>query len=432
MHFERALDAERTLRYSLRAGANAVARNAPREALEHLRRALALTPAPGPSSRSLPAERVEIGIDVRLALRPVLSLLGEGRQALALLREADALAEQLGDDIRRGRVWAFTTTMHTVLGETDEAVAAGRRALAFAERRDDPALRVVTVGALEQAYFFRGEHQRVVALASANLARLPPTWTYECLGGVSPIGIYDRYFLVQSLAELGRFDEARREAATAIRLAGGTDHATGIGSAYYAATTLHVLAGEWEAAGETVEQAVAAFSAGDVALHVPWALACSAWVLARLGRSRTAAARLPETERLLDAHVAKGIAVAQGWGYHALGRAALLLGDVDEAGRLADRARATSVSQPGYAAHTAHLLGDIAAHPDRLNASSARAHYLDAKARAQALGMRPLLARCQEGLELLHRRAGQHRRAGPHPVEPRAPDQRRRGATSSA
>jgi hypothetical protein len=40
------------------------------------------------------------------------------------------------------------------------------------------------------------------------------------------------------------------------------------------------------------------------------------------------------------------------------------------------------------------LLGDIAAHPDRVDADTAEAHYHQALALAEALGLRPLAARC--------------------------------------
>jgi tetratricopeptide (TPR) repeat protein len=411
MHFQGAHDAERTLRYLQHAGQNAVSRNAPREALEYLTRALALVPAPDDGASPLPSSLAAHGVDVRLALRPILSLLGESRRALELLREAGTLAERLEDDGRRGRVWAFTTTMHTVLGHTDDAVPCGIRALDVARRRDDLELHLVAAGALEQAHYFRGEYAQVVELATENLGLLPSDWTYRCFGSVSPIGIYDRYFLIQSLAELGRCEEAAAEAAEAIRLARGTDHATGIGSAYYAATTLHILRGEWKAAGATVEQAIAAFAAGDVALHLPWALASSAWVLARLGDLRVAGARVAAAERLLEEHAAKGIALAQSWAFHALGRATLLLDHSDEARRLADRALAEAASHPGYAAHALNLLGDVTVRLNPLYASSAEHYYISARSRAATIGMRPLLMQCHLGLAFLYRRTNRRRAA---------------------
>jgi sugar phosphate isomerase/epimerase len=82
-------------------------------------------------------------------------------------------------------------------------------------------------------------------------------------------------------------------------------------------------------------------------------------------------------------------------------------------GRLAD---ATRIAQDGLAAarqrgdrgvegHILRLLGDIAAHPDRLEVDTAEAHYRQALTLAEELGLRPLLAHCHLGLGKLYRRA---------------------------
>jgi hypothetical protein len=75
-------------------------------------------------------------------------------------------------------------------------------------------------------------------------------------------------------------------------------------------------------------------------------------------------------------------------------------------GRLAD---ATRIAQDGLAAarlqgrrwvegQLLRLLGDIAAHPDRFEVNTAAAHYRQALALAEALGLRPLMAHCHLGL----------------------------------
>jgi tetratricopeptide (TPR) repeat protein len=91
-------------------------------------------------------------------------------------------------------------------------------------------------------------------------------------------------------------------------------------------------------------------------------------------------------------------------------------------GRLAD---ATRIAQEGLAAarqrgeravegHVLRFLGDIAAHPDRVEVDTAEAHYRQALTLAEALGQRPLLARCHLGLGALYRRAGTRQQAREH------------------
>src|SRR5262249_14641631 len=111
--------------------------------------------------------------DIRLDLRSVLHQLGEPRRGLERLHEAEAFAERLHDDRRRGRVCAVRTPAHAHLGELDEALACGTRALEIAGVLGDLPLRILSTSLLEQAHYYRGEYERVVELATGNLAALP-------------------------------------------------------------------------------------------------------------------------------------------------------------------------------------------------------------------------------------------------------------------
>ena len=124
-------------------------------------------------------------------------------------------------------------------------------------------------------------------------------------------------------------------------------------------------------------------------------VASSAWVLAQLGEASEALTRLREGEQLLEHNAAKGIFDNHGGDYHWLGRAALLLGRLDEARVMGDRAFKYSPSHPGFVAHVLHLLGDIATHPPRFDAESGAAHYRQALALAarHAPAHRPLSPR---------------------------------------
>jgi tetratricopeptide (TPR) repeat protein len=143
-------------------------------------------------------------------------------------------------------------------------------------------------------------------------------------------------------------------------------------------------------------------------------VASSAWVLAQLGEASEALNRLREGEQLLEGFGARGIVGQRGWAYHSLGRACLLLDELDEARRLGDRAVEFSPRHPGFAAHALHLLGDIAAHPDRFDAESGEGHYRQALALAEPRGMRPLVAHCHLGLGKLYRRTDEREQAQEH------------------
>jgi len=400
---------EKAVPYLRQAGNKAATRSALPEARGWFEQALGVLDTLPESPSTL-----EQGFEIRLELRLVLSMFGEVRRALERLREAETLAERLNDDRRRGRVWAVATNAHSHLGELDEALVTGTRALEIAGRLGDLRLRIFATNFLEQAHFFRGEYERVVQLATDNLAAVPAAWVSESFGAAMPISVYDRYRLVQSLAQLGRFAEAAQYETEALRLAEATHHAYTVGMVHDAASGFRLLKGDWAKARSLNEHWVAVVQTGNRASDLPEAVAFSAWVLAQVGEESEAMSRLREGEQILERHVAKGYLGIVGWTYCALGRAALLLGRLDEARRLGDRAVEYSPSHPGFAAHALHLLGDIATHPDRFDAERGEAHYRQALALAEPRGMRPLVAHCHLGLGTLYRRTGKREQARDH------------------
>jgi DNA-binding NtrC family response regulator/tetratricopeptide (TPR) repeat protein len=398
---------EKAAIYLRQAGNRAAARSALADARDWFEQALALLETLPPSPIFL-----EQAFEIRLELRPVLTQLGEPRRVLERLREAEAIAVRLNDEGRRGRSWALMAGVHSQLGELNEAAVAGGRALEIADRLGDLRLRILATSYLELVHYWRGDYERTVQLATENLASLPADWTYEHLGNTAPASIFDRHFLVMSLAELGRFDEAGEPEAEAIRLAEPTQHAFSVGLPYYAAGTRHLLAGDWAKARSLIERVIGVFRSGNVVFMLPYAVAFSAWALAQLGgETGEVLGRLEEGQLLLENMAAMGIVSLNAWGYQALGRACLAIGWLDEARNLGERTIARLPLQRGFTAHALHLLGDVATHPDRFDAARGEAHYRQALALAEERGMRPLIAHCHLGLGRLFRRTGEPEQA---------------------
>jgi tetratricopeptide (TPR) repeat protein len=397
---------ERAVHYLRQAGAKTAARSALPEAQIWFEQALGVLEAL-PGSRS----RLEQAFETRVELRPVLTLRGEFQMALERLREAEALAERLNDDSRRGRVYAFMTNIHTQLGERDDALVTGSRALKIAERLGDLRLRIIATTYLGQIHYYSGDYERVVELAMDNLASLPAGWVYERFGLPTPASIYTRWCLLPSLAHLGRFDETAKDEAEVIRLAEPTQHAYTIGETYFAVGTVRLIRGDWAGARSFLEHARAVLQAGNVFLALPGPLAGAAWALAQLGEEGDALNRVRETELLLEHHAAKGLLTIRRWASRWLARACLRLGRLDDARRLSIGAVECLPAQTGLAAHTFHLLGDIASHPDGFDAESGETHYLEALALAKPLRMRPLVARCHLGLGTLYQKVGRQEEA---------------------
>jgi len=336
----------------------------------------------------------------------VLRQLGEGRKMLERLREAEVIAEQLRDDRRLGQVCALMATVHSTLGELDEALAIGTRGLDIAQRLGDLRVRIVAASHLEQAHYYRGEYEHTVESASNSLAALPADWAHENFGMTALPSVFGRAHLIMSLAELGRFAEAARYEAEATRFAESSEHVFTIGWAHFGASMLHLVQGDWAKARLRVERWIAMLRTANVAMLLPWAVAASAWALAQSGEASEALDRIREAEQLLECEAARGIVAYGGWAYGAVGRACLLLGQLDAARRLGDRSVASSRRQSGFTAHALRLLGDIAIDANGFDAETGEAYYGEALALANRQRMRPLAAHCHLGLGRLYRRAG--------------------------
>jgi class 3 adenylate cyclase/tetratricopeptide (TPR) repeat protein len=407
---------DKATRYLRQSGLKAAARSALHEAREAFEQALRVL-------QSLPEDRatIEQAFDTLLELRSVLIPLGQGRRVLDTLREAERLAERLNDDGRRGQIYAFLTHVQGLLGEVDDAIVSGTRGLSIARAREDGELRILTTSFLVQAHHYRSDFEQTVKLARENLATAAPNIALERAGGGHVlVAVRDRAFLVSSLAHLGRFDEAAADAAIAMRLAVPTRHALTIGLAHYGAEPLHLVRGDWATAQSVLEDHIATARTGNVFLQLPGVIAASAWALAQLGDFERAANRLREGEQLLKAHEANGLALHHGWGYYALGRAALIMDRPEESCRLSRRALKPSSAPNGFAAYTLHLLGDIWAQPGHLKADRAEAHYREALKQAETRRMRPLVAHCHLGLGKLYRRTGDGAKAEEHLTTARA------------
>jgi class 3 adenylate cyclase/tetratricopeptide (TPR) repeat protein len=400
---------EQAVPYLRQAGLKAAERSALREARAWFEEALSIL-------RVLPESRsaLEQAFEIRFELRLVLNQLGEIHLALDRLREAETLAETLNDDDRRGRVWAFMANSHALLGELDEALTFGSRALAIARGVGRPQIRILATAMLEQVHYLRGEYGRAIELAVDNVTALPVNSVAKTIGGGAWLPVFDRFYLAMGLAELGRFAEAAEYAAEAIALAEPTNHSFTIALASGAAGVPHLLKGDWPKAHLCIEHVIPALRSGSIALLLLHFVAASALILVQCGEASEAMNRVQEAQQILEYRRAGGSVGDLGLSYQWLGSACLLAGRLDSAQSLAHQALECSPVQFGFAAHIQHLLGDIASHPDRFDAESGEVHYRQALALAEPRSMRPLVAHCHLGLGKLYRRLGKQQEAHEH------------------
>jgi tetratricopeptide (TPR) repeat protein len=393
VHHLRGEEWDRAVANLRRAAANAVEHSAYREAagcLEQAIGALGHLPADGPWR--------EQAIDLRLDLaRPALYQLGHVKRAASVLEEAEALAREVGDEHRLGRIAAHLIFCYRSLGRKRDAIDAGQRALGIAIRRSDPEIEIPANTGLGQVFHDQGQYRLAEALFRRSITVLVGDLALRSFRGGAPRSIHARTCLVSSLAELGDFDEAARLAGAALRAADQLDHPH---SRVVAAAGLgHLLLrwGRWSEGVDLLEPVLTVARAADVAVWFPR-------IASTLGAMYVLADRPTEArdllEEALERTVARGLvhqrSLILGW----LGEAALAAGRMSEADRLArqalDLARAND--ERGHEAWALRLLGEVRRRADPTGDGESARSYREALALARRLEMRPLVAHALAGL----------------------------------
>jgi len=377
---------DKAVTYCQQAGARAYDRAAFREAVagfEQALQALAHLPEDGDT-------RV-LAIELRLALTGTLR--GEQRRGRALLGEARAL----NDRARLGRVLAEMAQALQVTGDKDGAMAAGQEALELAAALGDRALQCQASHRLGQACYGIGAYGRAAELlrwsvAAADRGAGTPSITAR---------IDARAALVVTLSDLGAFVEGRRYGEETLRLAMREGRGETPAKIRSRLGRLYLAQGDLEHAIEVLEQGLAICRAtGDWDLLRP--------TVASLGYAYALHGRLAEGCALLEEGIREGIRRGE-VGNHTrwvawLSDVYCLMGRSEEAWQQARQALdwARQLKARGDEALALHQMGAVYTHANPPEVTLAEAHYQQALALAEELGMRPIQAHAHRGLGILY------------------------------
>jgi predicted ATPase/class 3 adenylate cyclase len=391
--------------YCRQAGAKAMERSAFREATATFEQALAaLQHLPdSPTTR-------EQAIDLRFDLRNTLWPFSEHGRILEHLRQAEPLAETLGDQHRLGRLAGYMSVCLRVVGDLDGSLASAQRALAIATALGDVGQQVAAQSFLGELYLWSlSDYRQAAEMCRRNVETLYGALLRERFGTTTVQSVSSRGLLAVCLAELGAFAEGRAHGEDALRLAEMIDHPYSLAWACAGVGHLSLRQGDLSQAMHVLERGLAL----SEAMNLPLSLTtCKA----RLGAAYALAGREPEALSLLEQVLELAVArQAQQYPLYTvwLGEGYVLAGRVADAIPLAWQVLETARAgkQQGYQAYALRLLGDIAARREPPEAEQAEAHYRQALALAEELEMRPLQAHCHLGLGTLYARRGQREQA---------------------
>jgi tetratricopeptide (TPR) repeat protein len=383
---------DKAVTYGQQAGARAYARAAFHEtvtAFAQALQALAHLPEDGETRR--------LAIDLRVASAGPLSDLGEHERRLVLLGEAEALARGLDDRVRLGRVLAGMAEGRRITGDLDGALATGHQALELASALGDRALQGQACFRLGQVCAAIGDFGRAVAL----LRRSVDGADHAADTPRTDVGIQARAWLAYTLGELGTFAEARHHGEEALRLTTQASRGVTLIIPHGCLCELYLTQGDLVSAIRVLEQGLTLCRASGNRLwvrRIVGDLGFAAVLQEHLGEGR---ARLQEaiSESLRTGalqHQARWVA----W----LSETSRLAGHSAEAWQYGRQALglARQHKERAYEAYALHQLGVVHAHTAHANVVQAEAHYQQALALAEALGMRPLMAHCHLGLGQLY------------------------------
>jgi tetratricopeptide (TPR) repeat protein len=369
---------DKAVTYCQQAGTRAHDRAAFREAVaafEQALQALAHLPESGDT-------RV-LAIELRLAVDGPLNVLAEHGRRLALLGEAEALARALDDRARLGRVLAGMANVFRQTGDHDSAIAAGRQALELAAELGKSAMQMQASHRLGLVYHAIGDFGRAAELLRRNVEAA------DRASGTprTDVRILSQAWLAWILSDLGEFVEGRRHGEEALRLATLEGRGNTPIVAHARLGTLYLAKGDLEHAIRVLEQGLALCRASGNRTDLQV-------IAAGLGYAYALQGRLAEGRALLEEAIS--VAIRTGWlrgyAYAWLSEVCRLAGRGDEAGQ--------------HARQALHQLGVVHAHADPPDVAPAEAHYQQALALAEELGMRPLQAHCHHGLGRLYHQTG--------------------------
>jgi transcriptional regulator with AAA-type ATPase domain/tetratricopeptide (TPR) repeat protein len=403
---------ESAVDYLRQGGRKAAGRSAHREASGCFDRALlALDRLPRTP------ELLDKAIDLRFDLRTSLTALAEYPRLGSVLREAEAIAEEIGDRGHLGRVSAYLSDYFRLMGDQPSAVAAGLRALDIARAIGDLALEVTVNTYLGLAYYTGGEYQRAIRFFEANLERVIGDLEPRTLGMAQLPAVHSRAWLAACLVDLGEFGEAAIHAHEANRIAEAAGHPLSRAVAAFAMGYGPLRQGVVSAALPMLERSFQLTLEWNFGLWLPTVGAALGVAYVLDHRVDEAVAVLEQAERCeaqmkrVGSHSARLSALAEGY---------LAAGQVEAAQTAAVKALelARAHRERGYEAVVLRILGQV--HATTGLGESAADDYAAALGLAQSLGLRPLQAQCHLALGTLERQRGRETEGRRHLTEARS------------
>lgn len=381
---------EEALTYARQAGGKALELSAYHEARIFFEQALlALTHLPQDRAR------VQTGIDVRLGLRMIFGATTEYAALETYLREAEALAISIDDRPRLAAISVAQTFVHNWQGDLEASIQCGERGLEIARDIKDSRLALSASSFLGQAYMWRGNFRKSLALLQDNRSWTTGPLRLERIGTTGTSSVLWLGMLAASQAYIGDFADAEKTAQQACAIADEAGRPYDMALAHWYAGFVQAHQGNPPRALSLLEHGYHICRTARISFLIPV-------ISTSLGHTYALAGRFDEGIELLTKAVeySKSAKFPYGvaWSTVYLGFANLMAGRTQGVTEQAKDAidLASSHHYRAVEASARRLMGDACQCSDRHE--TAEAYYLEALQIASDLGLRPEMAHCQNGL----------------------------------
>jgi tetratricopeptide (TPR) repeat protein len=249
-HAFRAEEWDKAVGYLRQAGAKALGRSANLEVAAHMERALE---ALGHLPES--PETLEAAVDLRIELWNALAPLGQFARASDVMRDAEGVAERLGDQRRLSRVWALIGNFLCFAGRRAESEAISERARAVGEAIGDLGAQIGANTNLGLNAYSAGDYRRAQPFLERILQLIPSGQVRERFGRALLPAVNALSSLAAVQAQRGLFEEAVRHGRAAIALAEEVGHPYSLAVACWNAGRVHTLRGDLAQGKPTLSRA---------------------------------------------------------------------------------------------------------------------------------------------------------------------------------
>jgi len=393
---------EKAARYARLAGDEAAARSAHRQVVEFFRQAIH-------SLEQMPEARATLlaEVELRYGMRSAQLALGDLDSIPANMRRALALSDTLDNSLWRSRVTSALAHYHWLIRELPQAFHLAQRAIDFAERTGEALPVALARGILGRVHWARGEYDTAVALFRKNL-EVEPSEVPRGTGVIPAIpSVVSQRWMAQSLAELGSFEAAIAAGREALHTAEVKNHPYSLANAYTGLGIVMLRWGRFVEAVNLLERATEVTRAFSFREFVGTGRALLATAYAYAGRQADTSVIVNASRETQGRSSFDNVRMAE---------AALAARALPQAREHAEVALVLSREQMGGGdeAWSFHLLGAINASEESASVTVSEDHYRHGLARAEELGMRPLVAHCHLGLGRLYRRTAKREEAAEH------------------